>query len=530
MASVWCAEDRVLGRSVAIKVLADRFAHDDDAVRRFMREARAAARVSNHPHVVTIYDVGDIEPEGDKTSPRAFIVMEFLAGGTVADALRVDAVAPDEARRWVRQAASALDHAHQRGIVHRDIKPANFLLDPGRSLHVADFGIARLQSEDTITSTGQLFGTAAYLAPEQALGSEATGASDRYALAVAAFELLTGGRPFTATHFAAQARQHIEDEPPLASEREPSLPPAVDDVLARGMAKDPDERYPTARAFTEELDHALQSAPTAATQPITARTRPLRPTSRRRNGAVAAGALAGAAAAEAASAPSARAAGIPPRDGGRGNEPTPPPGAWHPPAPRRGRALALTALAIVLLGVVALITQLNSSSPKPAAHHHSVTLATNRARSRHRPPARKRAAASASSTTGSASSSTPVSTPPAPAPATSASALQAQGHQQMLSGDYQAAIGTLNRAVADAPHGSLTYAYALYDLGRSLLLSGNPQAAIPILQQRLQIPNQTATVQALLNQAEQAAGQRSASGGAALPGKGHDKPKKHGGD
>ena len=100
----------------------------------------------------------------------------------------------------------------------------------------------------------------------------------------------------------------------------------------------------------------------------------------------------------------------------------------------------------------------------------------------------------------------------------------------MLSGDYQGAIGTLNRALAAAPHGSLTYAYALYDLGRSLLLSGNPQAAIPVLQQRLRIPNQTATVQALLNQAEQAAGQTSASGGAALPGKDHGKPNKHGGD
>jgi serine/threonine-protein kinase len=543
MASVWCAEDRVLGRSVAIKVLADRFAHDEHAVRRFMREARAAARVSNHPHVVTIYDVGDIEPEGENPSPRAFIVMEFLAGGTVADALRVDAVAPDEARQWVCQAASALDHAHQRGIVHRDIKPANFLLDPGRSLHVADFGIARLQSEDTITSTGELFGTAAYLAPEQALGNEATGASDRYALAVAAFELLTGGRPFTATHFAAQARQHIEDEPPLASERETSLPPAVDAVLARGMAKDPDERYPTARAFTEELDHALQSPPTVATQPLTARTRPLRPTSRRRDGAVAAGALAGAAAAEAAGEPAARAASIPPNrsTGGGGNDPGPRLGAGHPPAPRRGRALALTALAIVVLGVVALISQLNSSStPSPAAHHHSVTAATNHARRRHRAPAKKRApASSSSSTTGSASSSTPVSTPPAPAPASGApgsgapasgaSALQAQGHQQMLSGDYQGAIGTLNRAVAAAPHSGLTYAYALYDLGRSLLLSGNPRAAIPILQQRLQIPNQTATVQGLLNQAEQAAGQSSASGGAALPGKDHGKAKGHGG-
>ncbi len=263
--------------------------------------------------------------------------MEFLAGGTVADALRVDAVAPGEARRWVRQASSALDHAHQRGIVHRDIKPANFLLDRGRSLHVADFGIARLQSEDTITSTGQLFGTAAYLAPEQALGKDATGASDRYALAVAAFELLTGGRPFTATHFAAQARQHIEDEPPLASEREPSLPPAVDAVLARGMAKDPDERYPTARAFTEELDHALQSTPTAATEPITARTEPSVATSRRRNGAVAAGALAGVCAAKAADAPAARAAGSAPAPRRRRRERADFPARCRPCLRRRSR-------------------------------------------------------------------------------------------------------------------------------------------------------------------------------------------------
>ena len=97
--------------------------------------------------------------------------------------------------------------------MHRDIKPANFLLDRDRGLHVADFGIARLQSEDTITSAGELFGTAAYLSPEQALGKDATSASDRYALAVAAFELLTGGRPYTAQHFAAQARQHIEENP-----------------------------------------------------------------------------------------------------------------------------------------------------------------------------------------------------------------------------------------------------------------------------------------------------------------------------
>ena len=134
--------------------------------------------------MVTIFDVGDIEPADQRDPHLAFIVMEYLAGGTVADALRHDAVKRADTRRWLGEAASALDHAHARGIVHRDIKPANFLLDRDRSLHVADFGIARLQSEDTITASGELFGTAAYLSPEQALGREATGASDRYALAV----------------------------------------------------------------------------------------------------------------------------------------------------------------------------------------------------------------------------------------------------------------------------------------------------------------------------------------------------------
>src|ERR1700744_208002 len=194
VASVWCAEDRQLDRSVAGKVLARRFAHDAEAVRRFKREARAAARVGAHAHVVTVYDVDVTPPDGDG-SGRAFIVMESPAGGTVADAIRHDDIRRQEAIRWLREAGSALDHAHAAGIVHRDIKPANFLLDRSRVLHVADFGIARLTSEETITSPDQLFGTAAYLSPEQALGHEATGASDRYALAVVAFELLVGARP-----------------------------------------------------------------------------------------------------------------------------------------------------------------------------------------------------------------------------------------------------------------------------------------------------------------------------------------------
>ncbi len=142
MASVWCAEDLELDRSVAIKVLAERFAHDAEALRRFKREARAAARVGTHPQVVTVYDV-DVTPADADGPGRAFIVMEYLAGGTVADAIRHDDIRRQESIRWLREAASALDHAHAAGIVHRDIKPANFLLDRSRVLHVADFGIAQ---------------------------------------------------------------------------------------------------------------------------------------------------------------------------------------------------------------------------------------------------------------------------------------------------------------------------------------------------------------------------------------------------
>src|SRR5919206_592799 len=132
-------------------------------------------------------------------------------------------------------------HLANGGIVHRDIKPANLLLDERDRLAIADFGIARLAWEEQVTATGQVLGTAAYISPAQAMGEPASAASDRYSLAVVAFELLTGGKPFVAEHFAAQARAHVEDPPPLASDRAPELPPAVDAVLGRGMAKDPAE-------------------------------------------------------------------------------------------------------------------------------------------------------------------------------------------------------------------------------------------------------------------------------------------------
>src|SRR5258708_13994878 len=216
MASVWAARDRKLDRKIAVKLLAEPYAADELAVRRFKREARAAARLSGHRNVVTILDVGQRPPSDAAPFGTAFIVMEFLAGGTVADAIRRGPVARRDAVAWLHHAASALDYAHARGVVHRDVKPSNLLLDEHGVLHVADFGIASLGTEDQLTLTGQLLGTAAYLAPERGLGQPATEASDRYSLAVMAYELLVGERPYGGDHAAVVARQHIEATPPPA--------------------------------------------------------------------------------------------------------------------------------------------------------------------------------------------------------------------------------------------------------------------------------------------------------------------------
>ena len=500
MASVWCAEDTVLGRTVAVKVLAERFADDPMAMRRFKREARAAARVSNHPHVVTIFDVGDLDPdEGQAGEPtRPLIVMEYLAGGTVADAIRLGAVRRQEAVRWIREAASALDHAHERGIVHRDIKPANFLLNRSRVLHVADFGIARLVSEDTISSAGELFGTAAYLSPEQALGLAATGASDRYALAVASFELLAGERPFLTQHFAAQARQHIEDEPPRASTVDRTLPPAIDPVLSRGMAKQPEDRFPTAGAFIDALETALSGGLLIDPEATTVRRR--RPVTGR-TGAIA---RAGAAAAAVSST--------------RGREASVPTGpvAWTPADSlqrgsfgRRGagRVIALAALVIAVFGIGALAIAGLSGSPhraSSAADRTSTHSATTQAQTSTTAPVHHRKAAPKPTATTHTAVAATSPTPKSP------EQLQLAGHQQMVAGNYQTAISTLRKAVASATPGSLTYAYGLYDLGRSMVLAGDPGGAVPILEARLKIPNQTAVVQQELNQALQASGQQPA--------------------
>jgi serine/threonine-protein kinase len=258
MGEVYRARDAELGREVAVKVLAEALADQQEFRRRFRREAVSAARIA-HPNVATVYDVGE-------HAGRPHLVMEYLPGGALADRI-AGRPAPEDAIRWIEQTAGALDAAHARGVIHRDIKPANLLLDASGNVKVADFGIARVlegTGGSTVTAAGTVLGTTGYLAPEQARAEPATRATDVYSLTAVAYELLTGRRPFGGRSMAAEMAAHLYEPVPPASAREPRLPREVDAVLARGMAKEPGDRYPSAGEMAAELRTAALGAGTAA--------------------------------------------------------------------------------------------------------------------------------------------------------------------------------------------------------------------------------------------------------------------------
>jgi serine/threonine kinase PknH len=317
MGDLYRAVDDELARPVAIKVLAPRFATDETVRRRFRREALAAARLSDAPSTVTTYDVGE-------WNGTPYLVMEYLAGGTVEQALRRGAQPTERALLWLTEAASALDAAHTRGVVHRDVKPANLLLDGEGHVHVGDFGIATAAGLDALTVTGTVLGTAGYLAPEQALARPASAASDEYGLAVVAYELLTGTRPFERDSYADEANAHVNEQVPPASRRNSRLHASVDRVFARALAKEPAHRFPTCAAFVAELRACVEPSSAATRVSTTAPTaeRATHVTARLRRRSIAAVAavlvlLAGAALAagvalRGGSAPGARRAATPP--------------------------------------------------------------------------------------------------------------------------------------------------------------------------------------------------------------------------
>jgi serine/threonine protein kinase len=480
MASVWEARDLLLRRTVAVKVLGAHFAQDSGARERFQREARTAAQISDRTHIVTIYDIGEHRQ-------CAFIVMEYCAGGTVADRLRAArgtnaGIARDSALRWLREAAEGLDVAHAAEIVHRDVKPANLMLDAQERLAVGDFGIARLADDTQMTQTGQVLGTAAYLSPEQALGRAATAASDRYALAVVAYELLTGARPFSGGPPAAQARQHVEAPPPRASQAAPALPQAIDAVLIRGLAKEPSERPTTATAFVGELERALET-PSAATIEPTRRLAAIVPTQPKPKRNLP------------RPQPSAREPSAPERD-----RPTPRPtpiapaagprpAAGSPPEPngrRRERRLAplvLLAAAALVIGVIAALAAGGDDKSSSRGEAGSATKARS---------TKTTAASTPKKAAPKPAAAQPTTTPSAPTGADPV-ALNNQGYALIQRKQYAAAIPFERQAVAGyrarKETSGTNYAYAIYNLGTALNRSGASSEAIPYLEERLRISN-----------------------------------------
>jgi serine/threonine-protein kinase len=242
MATVWRAEDEVLGRAVAVKVLHREYAVDQLARRRFRAEARAAASIS-HPNVVSVFDYGDaLEGDGHE---RPFLVMEFIDGWSLAQEVAARGPLPaHEVGRIIEQVALGLSAAHALDVVHRDIKPGNLLVTPTRTMKITDFGIARAADSVSLTRTGAVVGTAQYIAPEQAAGQPAGPGSDIYSLGLVAYACLNGTPPFRAGTPLATALAHVRDPvPPLPA----GTPVALRDLVMAMLAKSPGDRPPGAR-------------------------------------------------------------------------------------------------------------------------------------------------------------------------------------------------------------------------------------------------------------------------------------------
>jgi eukaryotic-like serine/threonine-protein kinase len=446
MGDIYRATDETLGRDVAIKLLAERYA-DDVAIRgRFTREALAAARLSGEPNTVTIFDVGE-------WNDRPFIVMEYLAGGSLEERLREHgAEEPGQVVRWLAQAATALDAAHVQGVVHRDVKPGNLLLDADGNVHVADFGIATAAGLDSLTQTGTIIGTAGYLSPEQAQGQRATPASDVYALGVVAFELLTGKRPFQSDSTTAEAAAHVHAPIPSVSGLDPTLPRELDGVFERVLAKDPGDRYESGGAFVWALDRAFEQ-PTALLPASTPRpqSRPARPPRRRPPLlpiAVALLLLLGAAGAVLA-------ALLPDDDGGD-----------------TGRATTfVTTVREEGTTVRETVTTTTEAPPQPQPT----------------PPP-------------------PVQTaPPPPAPAgTSGAALNDAGFRRMQAGDYAGALPLLEQAVQKlSGSGQDVEAYALYNLAFTRFQLGSCDGVLELLDRSEALQGQRNEIDTLRAQAQE---------------------------
>src|SRR5438876_8876768 len=250
MANVYLAEDLELGRRVALKMLDDRHAQDEQFVERFRREAKNAAGLS-HPNIVSIYDRGQAEG-------TYYIAMEYLEGRTLKELLVARGPTPlAVAIDYARQILAAIGFAHRNGIVHRDIKPHNVVVDADGRLKVTDFGIAR-SGASQMTEVGSIIGTAQYLSPEQARGAPVDQRSDVYSVGIVLYEMLTGKVPFTGDTPLEIAMKHLSEVPSPPSELRPDVPDDLDLVVLRALAKDPEDRYQTAEEMNADLARIQQ--------------------------------------------------------------------------------------------------------------------------------------------------------------------------------------------------------------------------------------------------------------------------------
>jgi eukaryotic-like serine/threonine-protein kinase len=516
MASVLLCQDERLGRLVAVKRL-----HADspaDVEKRFLREARVGASL-NHPNLVSVYDTA-IDRDG------VLIVMEYVEGEALSWTLKRGPLRPERVARIVRDLGAALEYAHEQRVVHRDVKPGNVLLRKDGVTKLVDLGIATASDLSRITSSGMVLGTAAYMAPEQLEGGETRPATDVYALAAVAYEALTGRRPRPGRTPMELAHQIATAPPPDLRELWPDAPPSAAELLERGMARDPAER-PSAGELGSRLGRVLEGTTAPETPaPAPARTAPrmaAAPVER----VPALGEEPRAAALEQTigGAPATPPPGSSPRGRARGSLPQ----ASAGKRPVVAIALALALLALAAAVVVGTVLSAGGGEGSQSAERRQQSAEngkqdkkTKKAKNAKKAKEAGRAKAKKDEQAGAAPADEPPAAeeqPPAedPAPADESApaapatavdpargaSLNDQGFALMRGGDYAGAVPVLQQAVASFPQDSqdIHYAYALYNLGKSLNRSGRPDEAIPYLEKRLTWPDQRDTVQSELDDA-----------------------------
>ena len=262
MGVVYAATQLSLNRMVALKVLPVDLRDDPVFRARFRREGEIQASI-DHPNIVTVYEAGEAD-EG------LFIAMRLVRGSTLKQLIAAGEVDGERALRLLGPIADALDHAHAAGLTHRDVKPQNILVGDGDHPYLADFGLMRSATEPGLTKTGQFVGTVDYIAPEQIRGEQASVATDIYALTAVLYECLSGQVPYPRPSEHAVLFCHLSEPPPRVTEQRPELPPALDDVIARGMAKEPEERPSSATELVTDAVRALTTGERPATTRIAA--------------------------------------------------------------------------------------------------------------------------------------------------------------------------------------------------------------------------------------------------------------------